>query len=59
MLCKEIGDNSVSVGEVYAAIPDLIKEGFILQSEYIKSLLMLYVFAALGAFGTVRDLFRK
>ena len=59
MLYKEIGDNSVAISEIYAAIPALIKEGYIIQSEYIKSLLLLYVFAAIGAFGTVRDLFRK
>lgn len=58
-ICRELDDDSISVGQVYASIPDLLAEGYLVKSEYIKGLVMLYVFAALGALGTVRDLFKK
>lgn len=58
-LSREFSAEGVTLGEAYAAIPGLIAEGLISKADYIKSLVMIYIFAALGAFGTVRDLFRK
>lgn len=49
----------VTLGQAFAAIPALIEEGMIEQGEYIKSLLMIYGFVALGAFSTVYNLFKK
>lgn len=58
-ICRDLNDDSISVGQVYASIPNLLAEGYLSTAEYIKGLVMIYVFAALGAFGTIRDLFRK
>ncbi len=49
----------VTFGEAFALIPDLIEEGIIEQGEYIKNLLMIYGFAALGAFGTLAKTIKK
>ncbi len=49
----------VTLGEAFAAIPDLIEADIIEKSKYITNLLMIYGFAVLGAFSTVGSLFRK
>lgn len=49
----------VPFGRAFAAMPDLISEGYIEKSAYFTGLAMIYLFAALGAFGTLRDLFKK
>ncbi len=45
---------SMTLGEAYDAVPELID-----QASYIKSLVMIYLFAAIGAFSSLRDLFKK
>ncbi len=59
MALRESWDNEISLGEAFAIVPELIALDASIKADYIKNLMMLYVFAALGAFGTVRDLFRK
>lgn len=49
----------VTLGDAFAAIPMLIEEEAIDKAEYIKNLLMIYGFAALGAVSTVANLFKK
>ncbi|MBQ6886216.1 MAG: zinc ribbon domain-containing protein [Lachnospiraceae bacterium] len=56
---KSFSDMNISLGDAFSIVPDLIAEGYIEKSNYIGNLLMIYVFAALGAFSTLRDLFRK
>ena len=56
ILVKE-SNPDVSLWEAFSMIPDLIKYEFIEKSVYIKNLVMLYLFAAIGAFNTVRSLF--
>lgn len=50
---------SASLGFYFDCIPDLVAMDSEFRAEYIKSLVMIYLFAALGAFGTLRDLFKK
>ncbi len=57
VLMKELPD--ITLGEAFAAIPGLIEEDIIEKSSYTTNLLMIYGFAILGAFSTVRGLFRK
>lgn len=59
MMLRESWDNEISLGEAFTIVPELIAMDATIKAEYIKNLLMLYVFAALGAFGTVRDLFKR
>lgn len=48
-----------TLGEAFANVPLYIEVGAIEKSNYITSLLMVYGFAALGAFSALRDLFKK
>ncbi len=60
MLCETIGEfNGPMLLAAFISIPDLLKEGYIEQSTYTQSLVMVYLFAALGAVGSLKDLFRK
>lgn len=59
-LCQSIGEmNGPMLLAAYISVPDLLAEGIIEQSTYTRSLVMVYLFAALGAFGSLKDLFRK
>lgn len=49
----------VTFGEAFAAIPLLIEDEIIEFGTYIKNLLMIYGFAALGAFTTLKNAFKK
>lgn len=57
VITKEYGD-SITFWEAYSAVPDMIDNG-INPEDYRKNLLMVYGFAILGAFGTLRDFFKK
>jgi len=48
----------LSFSEAWTLFPELLSNGIIPLRKYITSLVMLYVFALMGAFGTLRDLFR-
>lgn len=56
ILLKE-SSPELSLWDAFKMIPDLIKMDIIEKSVYIKNLVMLYLFAAIGAFNTVRSLF--
>lgn len=58
VIAREFASEGVSFGQAFAAVPTLIGDG-IDSGEYIKNLLMIYGFTALGAFGTIRGLFKK
>ena len=49
----------ITFAEAFRLVPELIKEGAIEQGEYIKNLLMIYGFAALGAVSTVARFAKK
>lgn len=60
MLCEAIGEiNGPMLLAAFISVPDLLAEGYIEQSTYIQSLVMVYIFAALGAVGSLKDLFSK
>ena len=59
VIADAYAEDGVTFGEAFAAVPMLIEEGAIEMSEYLKNLLMIYGFAALGAFSTLRGLFKK
>ena len=59
VIMQEFSAEGVTFGEAFAAVPALIEEGAIVQSEYIKNLLMLYAFTILGAFSTFKGLLPK
>lgn len=52
-------DVGVTFGEAFAAIPALIEEEAIEMGSYLGNLAMLYLFTVLGAFGTVKNAFKK
>lgn len=57
MLKESWGD--VTLGEAFAVVPKLVAADAEIRAEYIKCLAMLYLFAFMGAYGTLRDLFKK
>lgn len=52
-------DEGVGFMDWFASIEGLIAEGWIESGDYIKNLLMLYGFTALGAFSTLRSAIKK
>ncbi len=58
-LVQELADYGVTFAECFAAVPDLLADGSIEMGFYLKNLLMLYGFALLGAFSTIRGAFKK
>lgn len=57
VIMKEIPE--LSFGEAFAALPVLLEEEAIEMGEYIKNLLFIYGFAALGAFGSLKSVLKK
>lgn len=49
----------VSFADAFNAIPELLEEGYIESGDYTTNLLMIYGFAALGAFGSLRQIFTR
>ncbi len=59
MICKAYEEYDATLLNAFLAVPDFLAEGIIDQSIYTKSLVMVYLFAALGAFGSLKDLFNN
>ena len=57
-IMKEFGDLGITFGDALAAVPAFLEESSIMEG-YIKDLLMVYGFTALGAFGTVKAVLKK
>lgn len=57
VIMKEVPE--LTFAESYSALPLLLEEGAIEMADYIKNLLMIYGFAALGAFGTLKTALKK
>lgn len=57
VIMKEIPE--LTFGEAFAALPVLLEEEAIEMGEYIKNLLFIYGFAALGAFGSLKSVLKK
>ncbi len=58
LIIKESWGDEVTLGQAFALVPEIIASDAEIKAEYIKCLVMIYVFAAMGAFGTIRNLFR-
>ena len=56
VVIKEFSD--VSFGDAFRAIPYLISEGAIEEDLYLKNLLMVYLFTAIGGIGTAIQLLK-
>lgn len=59
LIKSEFADYGITFGEAFAIVPALIAEEAIEMSTYLTNLLMIYGFAALGAFTTLRAAFKK
>lgn len=59
MILKAYKEYGATIYTSFLAVPDFLAEGIIDKSIYIKGLLMVYLFAALGAIGSLKDLFSK
>lgn len=59
VIMQEFADYGVTFAEGFAAVPELLKDGSIEMGEYMKNLLMIYGFCALGAFATLRNTLKK
>ena len=59
VIMQEFVDYGVTFAEVFAAVPELLKDGSIEMGQYIKNLLMIYGFCVLGAFATLRNTLKK
>ncbi len=59
LLMQEWADYGVTFGEAFAVVPELLLDGTIEMGVYIKNLLMIYAFAILGAFTTLRNAMKK
>ena len=51
--------DKISFGEAFALVPEIVASDAEIKAEYIKALVMIYIFAALGAFSTIKSLFTK
>ena len=52
-------DYGVTFGEAFVVLPELLADGTVEMSEYIKNLLMIYGFVLLGAFSTLKNTVKK
>ncbi len=52
---KTLPEYGLSFGDCMILIPAMVIDGTIAMSEYLKNLGMLYLFVAMGAFGTIRS----
>lgn len=57
LICQTYSDFDITFGEAYSLIGDFLDEGIIEKSLYIRELLMIYLFAAIGAIGTLKNMF--
>lgn len=58
-IMQEWADYGVTFGQAFTVVPELLADGSIEMFAYIKNLLMIYGFALLGAFSTLRSTVKK
>jgi len=59
LVMQEWAAYGVTFAEAFAFVPELLLDGTIEMGVYIKNLLMIYAFAILGAFTTLRNAMKK
>lgn len=58
VIAQTFADEGVSLGMAFAAVHDVIAESDMV-GDYFSNLGMIYLFVAMGAFGTLKGLFKK
>lgn len=58
-LMQEWAQYGVTFAEAFHVFPELLKDGTLELGVYVKNLLMIYGFAVLGAFTTLRNTLKK
>ena len=59
LIMQEWADYGVTFGEAFGIFPELLKDGTVEMGMYIKNLVMIYGFALLGAFTTLKNTLKK
>lgn len=59
VIMESYAEMDITFGQAFGSVHLLIADGAIELSNYLTNLLMLYGFTALGAFSTVKGLFKK
>ena len=59
VIMEAFSAEGVGFGTAFASVPELIALDIIEMGDYLKELLMLYLFVILGAFSTVWGKIRK
>ena len=59
LIMQEWADYGITFAEAFAVFPELLKDGTVETGAYVKNLLMIYGFAILGAFATLRNALKK
>lgn len=59
VIMQEWAEYGVTFAEAFAVVPELLADGSIVMSEYVKNLLMIYGFALLGAFTTLKSAVKR
>lgn len=58
VICREFASEGVTFGVAFAAVHDVIAEADMV-GQYLWNLLLIYLFVVMGAFGTLKGLFKK
>ena len=59
VIMNSYAEEGVTFAQAFAAVQLFLEEGAIEMADYVKNLLMIYGFVALGAFATLRNAFKK
>lgn len=59
LIMQEWAEYGIAFGEAFAVFPELLKDGTVEMGSYVQNLLMIYGFAILGAFATLRNALKK
>lgn len=54
-----MAEYEVSFAEAFAAFGEMLFGGYVIMSEYLKNLGMIYLFVVLGAYGTLKSVLKK
>lgn len=58
-LMKDVPEYGLTIVDACVLLGELMAEGYVDMAEYAKNLGMIYLFVIIGAFGTLKNLFKK
>ena len=58
-LMKDVPEYGLTIVDACILMGELMAEGYVDMAEYAKNLGMIYLFVIIGAFGTLKNLFKK